>query len=983
MVPSMDDASVDIVLDDSEDDFDWEEVEVPQQPLRPVELELNLEQEEPPQPTKDIEIILKKASGEDTAKKKGISHAERVLRIGCHKVHTVSLLANASIRNRWLNDELLHARLLSLTPLPLQNSFAMIHPSRVPEQAMRGRMFEAAIGRLVDWWKSTFFEVLPHGHMRNRTYDNIQQKLLAYGYGIDSKKDGEQGGMIDNETLEDILDDDIELIRSEKSLMKHTLMQAGSRDTSAQLFTALCRGLGIPSRLIVSLQSVPWQTGIGKPKPKYQKKPKGKAKAIESDGNLSTVSTAGASSSRIGTPGTPLSGIDGTPVEKSEKAKGKEKAKPQIKLRKAKMKGRSFGGNPKPKRIDPLTSAPVFWTEVFSKPDSRWIPVDPLRGIVNKRNVFDPTAEGTNPENRMVYVIGFEEDGYARDVTRRYAKNYSTKVAKEQGGSSAAGAGGRGRQQWWTGVVQNYTRPFRLNRDDMEDEELDNAQLIEGMPTTIGGFKDHPLYVLLRHLKQNETIYPPLPETLELGRFRGEPVYSRDSVISLKTAENWLRSEGRSIKEGEQPLKFIKMRASTVNRQREIEMMKEGLPEAGTSASTELNGKDGGEIMQGLYARRQTERFVPDPVVDGKVPKNNFGNIDLYVPSMLPKGAVHIPFKGVAKIARKLGIDYAEAVTGFEFRKRRATPVIEGVVVAAENESVLLEAFWEAEQDAEEKAKFKREERVVKLWTKLVHGLRIRQRLIEQYADRNGRETSRNSPAVNEGVDELDTEPGIVASTEGGGFLVEAGDVVEAFHLPKYQRIDEDNQAIQLPPANNHLENSDVMNTERSRLDLVLETMDVDEGDDVRALSLMTTSSPTSKPVIKTMQELAEDAARALSVPDEDIVEEIPLNLPVSPTVVDTPPTNARERPKRTTSGRSTPSRSKRATSESRRTARNTRKSTKKRKRSDEDDVTSDGEEDVTPSKRPKAAAVVAPSTRVLRPRASKPKAQPVEGDEP
>lgn len=29
--------------------------------------------------------------------------------------------------------------------------------------------------------------------------------------------------------------------------------------------------------------------------------------------------------------------------------------------------------------------------------------------------------------------------------------------------------------------------------------------------------------------------------------------------------------------------------------------------------------------------------------MQGKVPKNRFGNIDLYVPSMLPKGAAHIP----------------------------------------------------------------------------------------------------------------------------------------------------------------------------------------------------------------------------------------------------------------------------------------------------------------------------------------------------
>jgi Rad4 beta-hairpin domain 3 len=31
--------------------------------------------------------------------------------------------------------------------------------------------------------------------------------------------------------------------------------------------------------------------------------------------------------------------------------------------------------------------------------------------------------------------------------------------------------------------------------------------------------------------------------------------------------------------------------------------------------------------------------------------------------------------------------------TGFEFKKRRAFPIIEGVVVAAENEAVLLEVF--------------------------------------------------------------------------------------------------------------------------------------------------------------------------------------------------------------------------------------------------------------------------------------------------
>jgi hypothetical protein len=42
------------------------------------------------------------------ARKKGIPHAERLLRINCHKIHTIALIVNAQIRNKWINDPLLH-----------------------------------------------------------------------------------------------------------------------------------------------------------------------------------------------------------------------------------------------------------------------------------------------------------------------------------------------------------------------------------------------------------------------------------------------------------------------------------------------------------------------------------------------------------------------------------------------------------------------------------------------------------------------------------------------------------------------------------------------------------------------------------------------------------------------------------------------------------------------------------------------------------
>jgi xeroderma pigmentosum group C-complementing protein len=112
-----------------------------------------------------------------------------------------------------------------------------------------------------------------------------------------------------------------------------------------------------------------------------------------------------------------------------------------------------------------MITPPVFWTEVFSRPDSRWIPVDPIRCIVNKRKVFDPSSfalqQRTLSENRMVYVLAFEEDGYARDVTRRYAREYGAKVAKVQLGGGA-GKGGRAKEVWWQGVLGAVTRPYRL-----------------------------------------------------------------------------------------------------------------------------------------------------------------------------------------------------------------------------------------------------------------------------------------------------------------------------------------------------------------------------------------------------------------------------------------------------------------------------------------------------------------------------------------
>ncbi|KIO32977.1 hypothetical protein M407DRAFT_18133 [Tulasnella calospora MUT 4182] len=726
----------------------------------------------------------------DEAEKARIN-AERQARFACHKIHTIALLANARIRNQWLNDKLLHARLMSLTPLSLQNHFDMITRRNQPDKGLRGRQFEAAVHRLTDWWYHNFdIEDGPNMRVRSRTFAEVQQELRAKGLlpDLNAKPDPKGKGKakhIPPPGSSDDEEDRGEIMRSSKSLMKHALMMRGSKDTSAQLFCALCRTLGIPTRLVVSLQSVPWKTTVGKPPAPSKKKkandPKGKGKEVaveeagtDDDDDMEEIVAPPSVSVSNGQPPTPSPprgkalGAGKFPGAGSTlSGKPHPKSPPAIHLRKAKSSwgaGRRLGEAAAASRTanNPPQGGwpPVFWCEVFSRPDGRWIPVDPSRNLVSRKKLFEPPPNDRN--NRMLYVVGFEEDGYARDVTLRYANEFGAKTAKLR-------IGGTGKGSWWDGILPMITRPYRLNRDDTEDAEFISSQMTEAMPNSMSGFKNHPLYVLERHLRREQVVHP----AITIGTFRGEPVYPRGNVVELKTAENWMRSQGREVKNGEQPMKMVKIRASTVRRKREVEVAMMEKADRGGGSGDE-NG-----VMQGLYAEWQTKFYEPPPVIDGKVPKNDFGNIDLYTPSMLPQGAIHLPYKGIAKIARKLGIDHAEAVTGFEFKQRRALPILTGIVVAEEESEALLEAYWTSEHAAEEKERQKKQERVFKRWQKLVRGLRIRQRLLKEYSV-NGA-LNETVPEVPEAHDPEDS---------GGGFLVGGErDVVQRFSLPKMQHV--------------------------------------------------------------------------------------------------------------------------------------------------------------------------------------------------
>lgn len=199
------------------------------------------------------------------------------------------------------------------------------------------------------------------------------------------------------------------------------------------------------------------------------------------------------------------------------------------------------------------------------------------------------------------------------------------------------------------------------------------------------------------------------------------------------------------VQHGEQPLKRVAAR-----RTRES-----------ISDPADVDAADDDNAGSALYAPHQTLPYVAPPVVKGQIPKNVYGNLDVYVPSMVPPGGIHIPHPETARAARIVGIDYADAITGFSFKGRHGTAITSGAVVAAEyREAVedVIEAFEDERAQVEEE---KRSLAALKMWKKFLAGLRITER-IEGYNIEGERDT-----AMRYEMEKAEDED----EDEGGGFL--------------------------------------------------------------------------------------------------------------------------------------------------------------------------------------------------------------------
>ncbi|KAK4201570.1 putative DNA repair protein rhp41 [Triangularia verruculosa] len=623
----------------------------------------------------DLTAFMAASTPKKGDRRKALGREEKDRRIEAHKVHLLCLLAHVELRNRWCSDPEVQD---ALRPLLSQKTVGFLLPRASLNQFSRTESFKRGLSEAKEAFK-TRFEITERGLQRALWADNIDQ-LKDYKPPPDA-----------------------ETTRDKADFLKAAQTLKGSRDVGAQLFCALLRSVGVEARLVCSLQplacvpgapTMPKQSKLTT-KPKQPSKAEQYLAAMAKHETKFTPTSGTIPRSRLGHP-------DATGYNVPSLLAPSSPAPPPV---------------PKIpiKKIKNESPFPVYWVEVLDHAHQKYHPVDPLVTFSQfNTKVYEPPS--SDLLNSLTYVIAFNPDSTCLDVTRRYAKAYNSKTRRWRIDGLVSSRNGLRGERWLRSALRRYQPPFISDLLQIELNELKAIEIKEPMPRNVMDFKDHPVYALERHLRRNEVLVPgaQVSGTVSAGaKAPLERIYRRREVKVARTREKWYRL-GRVVLPDEEPVKIL----PKIKRKRK----------GGLDSDDDGDGDGGGNPA---FIESQTELYVPPPVVNGKVPKNKFGNLDVYVPSMVPRGGVHIPHEKARQAGFILGVDYAPALTGFEFRGRHGTAVLRGVVVPEECEKAMEAVIQGLEEMEVEEEEERKRRGVLRLWRRMLKGLGIWERIME------------------------------------------------------------------------------------------------------------------------------------------------------------------------------------------------------------------------------------------------------------
>jgi hypothetical protein len=355
----------------------------------------------------------------------------------------------------------------------------------------------------------------------------------------------------------------------------------------------------------------------------------------------------------------------------------------------------------------------------------RWVSID-IGGGGNRIDIDRPTeiekSIKQSSKFQPQYAIAIEADGYLIDLSKKYLSKQIIfdKIQKEFNLTS----------HWHHLLFEANKNPWRFQPADdsrlfrlYELIEIINIKHIEADPKSFAAYKDHPSFVLERDLRSNEALNPKKKKAMKI--FRGEVVYNRDAVETIRSKNQWMKSL-RQVREEEQanPVKVTHITRRSNS--------------SSSSPSSSSSSADLERIAVKLYGSWQTEPLVVPPVVDDILPVNEHGNIEIWdgCLALVPQGAALITgdASAVIKAAKYLDLPYVAAVYGFDRNSGNySVPRIGGVVVLAQHEASIRSAASQIFENQIEKAEMKRQAIIIKRWEHLARGLITRMELRKKY----------------------------------------------------------------------------------------------------------------------------------------------------------------------------------------------------------------------------------------------------------
>ena len=297
------------------------------------------------------------------------------------------------------------------------------------------------------------------------------------------------------------------------------------------------------------------------------------------------------------------------------------------------------------------------------------------------------------------------------DVSGRYLLDYAT-VYKTQKRVS---------EEWWTSYLQTVSVPGQgavvemETADDAEIQAKVRSNARERLPETKAACKRNSHFTMKSLLKKDECLKPQAPR---VGLIDGEAVYNASDVCQVRTVLGWKKEkQPRSVKPGEGAVSKRKKRQP-----------KASLGAAGAQEPPPQEEEE-------LFAEWQTEPYVPPAVVDGKIPVNEHGNVELWGnnAALLPRGCRQIDAPYIQRTCRRLDIKYAEAMIGFSYKRGVTEPTFKGIVVCEGDYDRLVSEHAKDMAKSAAKKEEKERQKLFKRWAELIKLAVYAKRVQEEY----------------------------------------------------------------------------------------------------------------------------------------------------------------------------------------------------------------------------------------------------------